>query len=281
LPVIEPSALSRFGHSCKKRVPSRPGISSCVKCGDNGNRTSRNSLTRLQETGGEATELYADLRSVRAEAPVLVLYDYLPSQNAYKVRLLLSHLERPYETRLVSIFEGEGQHPDYLKINPAGAVPALQIAPGEYLAESNAILTYLAEGTSYLPAAPFARAKVLQWLFFEADYVQSTVATLRHWKMTGKDKQRDPATVGARRAGSLKVLSNLDRELSSRRFLTDSGYTIADMSVFAYVARAEEAIDLAAFPHLRAWIGRVKSQPGYLGEVHPYSIDPHSHRELA
>lgn len=88
---------------------------------------------------------------------MLTLYDYLPSQNAYKIRLLLHQLDRPYRTRLISIFEGEGQNPDYLRVSPTGAVPAIELDDGRTLAESNAILLYLAEGTSFLPADSFAR----------------------------------------------------------------------------------------------------------------------------
>src|ERR1043165_2509443 len=98
---------------------------------------------------------------------MLTLYDYLPSQNAYKVRLLLSHLGLPYRTEMVSIFEGAGQDPAYLAVNPTGAVPALRLDDGRVLAESNAILTYLAAGTQYLPAEAFAAAKVQQWMSFE------------------------------------------------------------------------------------------------------------------
>src|SRR5437763_6698821 len=111
---------------------------------------------------------------------MLTLYDYLPSQNAYKVRLLLNHLQRPYATKIVSIFEGLGQHPDFLALNPTGAVPALRLEDGRTLAESNAILTYLAHGTPYLPADPLENARVQQWMSFEQEYVNS-IATLRHW----------------------------------------------------------------------------------------------------
>ena len=96
----------------------------------------------------------------------MILYDYLPSQNAWKVRLLLSHPEQSYEQRFVSIFEGEGQRADCLAINPTGAVPALQFGTGEAIAESNAILAYLAHGTEYLPSDSVQQAKILQWLFF-------------------------------------------------------------------------------------------------------------------
>src|SRR5689334_21630026 len=97
---------------------------------------------------------------------MLTLFDYLPSQNAWKVRQLLHHLQAPYRTEHVSIFEGEGQRPEYLAINPTGAVPAIRLDDGRVLAESNTILAFLAEGTAYLPSDAFGRAKVLQWLSF-------------------------------------------------------------------------------------------------------------------
>ncbi len=109
---------------------------------------------------------------------MLTLYDYLPSQNGYKIRLLLNQLERPFRTEIVSIFEGQGQRPEYLAINPTGAVPAIRLEDGRVLAESNAILFHLAEGSRYLPADAFQRAKVLQWMSFEADYIQATAGSL-------------------------------------------------------------------------------------------------------
>lgn len=212
---------------------------------------------------------------------MLTLYDYLPSQNAYKVRLLLSHLGRDYRSELIAIFDGEGQRPDYLDLNPTGAVPVLRLAHGGVLAESNAILFHLARNTRYLPQDAFLQAKVLQWLFFEADYVQSTIATLRHWIMTGKAARRPAELVESKRAGSLKVLGILEREFVQRPFLVEDAYSIADMSVFAYVHRAEEAdLSLADYPHLRAWIARVRQQDGFLDKTYPYAIDPHSGREL-
>ena len=212
---------------------------------------------------------------------MITLYDYLPSQNAYKVRLLLSHLQRPYRTEIISIFEGEGQAPDYLAINPAGAVPAIRLDDGRVIAESNAILFFLADGTPYLPEDRFARAKVLQWLSFEGDTVQSTIATLRHWTMTGKRARRPAALVEGKREGSLKALAILDRELSQRAYLAGPAYSIADIGVFAYVHRADEAdLPLQGFPNVVAWIDRVRSQPGLLAETFPYSIDPHSAKEL-
>ena len=212
---------------------------------------------------------------------MLTLYDYLPSQNAYKVRLLLHHLDRPYRTEIVSIFEGEGEREEYLAINPSGAVPAVRLDDDRTLAESNAILMFLAEGSIYLPEDSYQRAKVLQWLFFDGDYVQSTVATLRHWKMTGKEKNYAAELVEMKHSRSVKTLSILDRELANNAYLSGSTYTIADMSVFSYVHRTDEAgIPLSNFPNIERWVDDVQAQPGFLSEVHPYSIDPNSAREL-
>ncbi|MEZ5498112.1 MAG: glutathione S-transferase family protein [Steroidobacteraceae bacterium] len=212
---------------------------------------------------------------------MLTLYDYPPSQNAYKVRLLLHHLQQPYRTRLVSIFEGEGQSDEFLARNPTGAVPVLELDDGRALPESNAILTYLAEGTAYLPQDPWARAQVFRWMYFEEDYIQNGIATLRHWAMTGKIARRSREQVEMKQAASRKALGILDRWLTNREFLTDVGYTIADICVFAYVSRADEAgIALREYPSVAAWVDRVRAQPRFLHEVAGYASDPHSCREL-
>ncbi|OED43422.1 glutathione S-transferase [Chromatiales bacterium (ex Bugula neritina AB1)] len=212
---------------------------------------------------------------------MITLYDYLPSQNAYKIRLLLKHLDCSYRTEEISIFEGEGQTEEYLTINPTGAVPALQLEDGRTIAESNAILLYLAEGTPFLPDDTYHRAKVLQWLFFEGETVQSTVATLRHWVLTGKDKNRTAEIIEARRSGSMQALRILDSELAVNSYLGGGSYTIADISVFAYVHLAEEAgLPLAEFGNIVRWIGSIQAQPRFLDKTYPYSIDPHSALEL-
>lgn len=211
---------------------------------------------------------------------MITLYDYLPSQNAWKVRLLLNHLDVSYRTEIVRIFEGEGQCPGFLAVSPTGAVPALRLEDGRTLAESNAILTYLAHGTPYSPADPFGQAKVQQWLSFEQDHVAS-IATLRHWTLTGKLARRAPALVDRLRLVAHKTLAILARALAERPFIAGDTYTIADMSLFAYVHRADEAgLALAGHPDIVRWIDRVRAQPGFLGTVHPYSIDPFSGGEL-
>jgi glutathione S-transferase len=212
---------------------------------------------------------------------MLTLFDYLPSQNAWKVRLLLNHLGRPYRTVPISIFEGEGQTAAFRRISPTGTVPAIQLDDGRVLAESNAILSYLAEGTPYLPADSFNRAKVQQWLHFEQERVESVIGSLRHWTMTGKLSRRSPELIEGKRAGARRTLGILEHELTTRPFLAGDSYTIADMAVFAYASRAGEAgLSLDAYPHFHAWLTRIEAQPGFLATMHPYAIDPHSVNEL-
>jgi len=207
------------------------------------------------------------------------LYDYAPSQNAYKVRMLLQHLGKTWETVPVAIFRGESHEAAFLARNPAGAVPVLEPEPGFFIAESNAILCYLAEGTRYFAGDAFHRAKILQWLFFEQDYLQSTIATLRHWRLTGKLAARE-AEAPARRRGGRHVLEILERELAGRPYLADD-YSIADIAVFAYGHLAEDAgFDLGEFPSFRRWIRHIEKEHGPLPAVVPYSADPDSWREL-
>jgi glutathione S-transferase len=213
---------------------------------------------------------------------MLTLYDYLPSQNAWKVRQLLRHLRLPHRSEYVSIFEGEGRREAFLRISPTGTVPAIALDDGRVLAESNAILCFLADGTPYLPGDAFGRAKVWQWMCFEQERIESQLGALRHWTLTGKLARRADALVAAKRNGALRALAILDAQLATRDFIAGDAYTVADIAVFAYASRADEAdgVSLAPHPHLRAWIGRVRAQPGFLDEAFPYSIDPHSGRDL-
>lgn len=213
---------------------------------------------------------------------MLTLYDYLPSQNAWKIRQLLQHLQRPYRTEYVSIFEGEGRTEAFRRISPTGTVPAIVFDDGRALSESNPILFHLAEGSPYLPDDAYGRAKVLQWLSFEQERIESQVGALRHWTLTGKLARRAPALVEVKRAAGRKALEILDAELARRPFVAGDAYTVADIAMFAYASRADEAdgLSLAPYAHLRDWIGRVAAQPGHLAEMHAYAIDPHSERDL-
>jgi glutathione S-transferase len=208
------------------------------------------------------------------------LYDYGPSQNCFKVRLLAAHLGMALEIVPVSIFKGEGASQGFLAKNPLGTVPLLETDAGEFLPESNAILTFLAEGTPYLPGDGMARAQVVRWLMFEQRYIQTSISRLRYWTLTGKLDQFSQDVGTARRLGN-RALDVVDGELSKRPFISGNSYTIADMSVFAYAHVASEAgFDLSRRSHLQAWFERVRSQEGYSGTVIPYSSDPSSDQKL-
>jgi len=207
------------------------------------------------------------------------LYDYPASQNAWKIRTLLQHLGIAYESVPVAIFRGASHTPEFLTKNPAGAVPVLELEPGKFIAESNAILCYLAEGTRYFAGDRLNRARILQWLFFEQSYVEPTIGSLRYWRLTGKYERRK-AEAPARERMAIGALEALNRELARRPYLADD-YSIADIAVFAYSHRAEEAgFDLAPYPAFRRWIQHIKNEQGPLPEVVLYSVDPDSSRDL-
>jgi len=196
---------------------------------------------------------------------MLTLFSYPLSRNAWKVRLLLQHLGQSYRTVSVDIFEGEGQRAEYLRINPTGKVPAIQLDDGRTLAESNAILVYLADGTPYLPDDSFERATVLQWLSFEQEQVESRIGTLRYWMHAGEWQKRSPELIESMRTAAQRALTILDHQLATRPFITNSHYTVADMALFAYATCAEDVgVPLEPYPHFRAWITRVEAQPGFL-----------------
>ena len=197
---------------------------------------------------------------------MLELFDYLDSGNGYKIRLLLAQLNLPYRHRELDITRGETRTPEFLAINPNGRIPVLGLGDGRYLAESDAILWYLAEGTPYLPSERWARAQVLQWMFFEQYSHEPYVATpryiMRHFP--ADDPRR--AELPQRQARGRAALALMDAHLHSREYFVDERYTIADIALYAYTHVAEEAgLELAPFPRLRAWLARLAAQPRYLG----------------
>jgi len=193
---------------------------------------------------------------------MITLYDYLPSQNAYKVRLLLSHLQQPYRTKFVSIFEGEGQRAEYLRINPTGAVPAIELEDGRVLAESNAILWFLAEHGELVGDDPVERASILQWLFFEQHAVVPNIGAAYFWLSLvkgGRELQRH--AIDDWMEEGQRALAVMDKRLSKSRYFCCDRYTIADIALYAYTHVAHECdFDLSPFPALRTWLARVRAE---------------------
>jgi glutathione S-transferase len=201
------------------------------------------------------------------------LYDYGASCNCYKVRLLLANLGRDYERVPVDIFAGDTLTHEYARINPMRTTPVLETDDGSHLPESNAILVYLAQGTPLLPEDPLERAQVVRWLIYEQTDVVFMIGGLRFRLLVGRWTPDHPEAE-RRREGGLEVLQLLDDHMAERDFLVGDRYSIADIAVYGYSHRAEEAgFDLAPYPHLRAWFTRVESQPGYLEDVEPYGAN--------
>jgi glutathione S-transferase len=195
----------------------------------------------------------------------LRLYDFLPSGNGYKVRLLLTQIGIPFERVEVNVTKGETRTANFLSKNPNGRIPVLEIKPGQYLAESNAIMVYLSEGTEFLPYDSFLRAQVLQWLFFEQYSHEPYIATPRFWiSILGKAEEYREA-IEQKRTPGYAALRLMENHLSDRNFFVGERYTIADIGLFAYTHVAHEGgFDLSQFPAIQAWIERVKAQPRYI-----------------
>jgi glutathione S-transferase len=201
---------------------------------------------------------------------MLKLYDYAGPGNCYKVRLLLAQLARDYERVPVDIFTGESTTPEHLARNPAGRTPVLELPSGETIAESNAILLYLGEGTPLVPADLLQRARVWQWLFFEQNFVEPNIGTARFWRLTGRDVERAELLAARLEAGKA-ALETLERHLTGRRFLVDDRYTVADVSLFAYVHVAHEAgIDTSGYPAVRAWLDEVRRTDRFVDDLDSY-----------
>jgi glutathione S-transferase len=196
---------------------------------------------------------------------MLRLYDYLPSGNGYKVRLLLTQLGIPFERVELDILKGKTRTPEFLQKNLNGRIPVLEIAPGQFLAESNAIMVYLAEGTSFLPPDRWERAQVLQWLFFEQYNHEPNIATSRFWLMHGELTEERRAALPQKRTLGYAALDVMEKHLSGRAFFVGERYSIADIALYAYTHVAHEGgFDLGSYPHIRAWLERVRTQPKHI-----------------
>jgi len=195
---------------------------------------------------------------------MIVLHGYTGSGNCYKPALLMRQLGIPYQWREVDILNGESRTPAFLAKNANGRIPLLEVEPGRYLAESNAMLCYLAEGSALLPADRWARAKVFEWLFFEQYSHEPFIATVRFWVAIQKSAETNAAKIAEMRPKGYAALGVMEAQLAKTAFLTGAAYTIADIALYAYTHVADEGgFDLAGFPAVRDWLARVAAQPGH------------------
>ena len=208
---------------------------------------------------------------------MLRLYDNHLSGNGYKPRLLLAHLGRTYERVEVDILKGESKTPEFLAKNPNGRIPVLALEDGTCIAESNAILFYLAQGSRFLPSGRLARALTLQWMFFEQYSHEPCVAVARHWIRHVGMTESQRAQLPDKQAGGRAALAVMEHHLGESDWFGGNAMSIADFALYAYTHVADEGgFELGDYPAVSAWLVRVAAQPGHVpmnpapeGVVHP------------
>jgi glutathione S-transferase len=190
------------------------------------------------------------------------LYDYLPSGNGYKVRLVLKQLGLQYELLELDIRTGATRTGAFLAKNPNGRIPLLEVPGKGFLAESHAIIGYLAEGTRLIPADPFERARMWQWMCFEQYNLEPNIATLRFWLKLGRTRAELGEKLVEKKKNGYAALDVLEETLRDREYLAANQYSLADISLYAYTHVAHEGgFDLAPYPAIRAWCERIEKQP--------------------
>jgi glutathione S-transferase len=194
------------------------------------------------------------------------LYSMRRSGNSYKVRLALAQLNIPHELIEIDILKGETRTPEFLAMNPSGHVPLLKVTPGRYIAESNAILWYIAGRTPLFPDDRAERAEMLQWMFFEQHSLEPNLGAAYFWLalVRGGRELQQHALEDWMQEG-YRALNVMERHLATRRFFAADRYSIADIALYAYTHLAHHCdYDLAGFPAVRDWIDRVAAQPNHV-----------------
>jgi len=194
------------------------------------------------------------------------LYSMQRSGNSYKVRLALARLGIAYRSVEIDILKGESRTPEFLAKNPNGQIPLLEVAPGRYLAESNAILWHLAYRTPLQPEDRIDRATALQWMFFEQHSIEPNLGAAYFWLalVRGGRELQQHALEDWMEEGN-RALGVMENHLKQHRYFAADRYTVADIALYAYTHLAHECdFDLSPFPYIRAWLDRVAAEPGHV-----------------
>jgi glutathione S-transferase len=197
------------------------------------------------------------------------LYSMQRSGNSYKVRLALEQLRAAYRLVEVDILRGESRTPEFLAKNPSGQVPLIEVAPGRYLAESNAILWYVAGGSSLAPEDRIDRAEAMQWMFFEQHSLEPNLGAAYFWLalVKGGRELQQHALEDWMEEG-YRALGVMENHLKHHRYFAADRYTIADIALYAYTHLAHHCdYDLATFPAIRGWLDRVAAEPGHVAMI--------------
>lgn len=193
------------------------------------------------------------------------VYGDIQSGNCYKIKLLMNYLGIKHEWIELDILQGETKTEKFLIKNPNGKIPVLELTSGKCLTESNAILNYLAQDSSYLPNDPWARANVLQWQFFEQYSHEPYIAVARFIaKYLGLPEARKQE-FEAKQVGGNKALAVMEQHLKKNKFMVNDTLTIADISLYAYTHVAHEGgFQLATYPAIESWLSRISNHPQHL-----------------
>ena len=196
----------------------------------------------------------------------LRIYGDSRSGNCYKLKLLCAEMEMNYDWKEVDILAGDTRTPGFLAMNANGKIPLLALPDGRFLAESNAILCYLADGSEFFSGDAFARADILQWLFFEQYSHEPYIATSRFIiQYLGSPPERQ-AELLQKKEGGYKALGLMEQQLQKQKFLAGNRYSIADIALFAYTHVADEGgFDLGDYPSVRAWIECIEARKNFTG----------------
>jgi len=195
------------------------------------------------------------------------LYNCEDSGNSYKVRLLLTQLQVPFERIDIDLIGRETGTPRFRARNPLGQTPFVELDDGRVLAESNAILWYLAEGTPLVPAERWARAEVLQWMFFEQYSHEPYIAVARFWIGFTPQERLEPRRhlIPEWHAKGNAALGVMETHLARHDWFAGGRYSIADIALYGYThCAADGGFDLAPYPAVGTWLKRVAAQPGYV-----------------
>ena len=187
------------------------------------------------------------------------------SGNCHKVLLTAELLGLDYECLPLDVVAGDTQQPAFLAKNPIGKMPLLELDDGRCLSESNAIVTFLAEGSALMPTDAFARAKVQQWQFYEQYSHEPFIAVARFIKRYLGMPEARRAEFEGKQAGGHKALAVMESALSASPFLVGNAATAADISLFGYTHVADEGgFELSGYPAVSAWIERIRALPGFV-----------------
>jgi len=193
------------------------------------------------------------------------LYGDPVSGNCYKVALTLAQTGRDFEWLAVSVTSGETGSAAFLARNRFGEVPVLQLPDGGYLSQSNAIISYLAEGTALLPNDPLQRARINEWLFWEQYSHEPVIATTRFWIHYLDAAEEYAERIAANLPRGYAALGVMERHCSDHAFLANDRYSVADIALYAYTHVCQQGgYALDDYPAIRAWLARVAAQKGHI-----------------